>query len=66
MFVVCRAVPYSTISKIESWPIPDKEGYSILSMTVGAGGTSRYWLYYFPSQYVAALKIRVLGVQSLI
>ncbi|KAG2484360.1 hypothetical protein HYH03_016779 [Edaphochlamys debaryana] len=61
-----QKVPYGSITKIESWPIEGNEAYSMLALTLGVGGTSRYWLYFFPSQYVAGLKIRILGVQSLI
>ncbi|KXZ53299.1 hypothetical protein GPECTOR_7g1193 [Gonium pectorale] len=61
-----QKVPYSTITKIESWPIEGNEAYSIVALHLGVGGTSKYWLYFFPSQYVSGLKIRILGVQSLI
>ncbi|GLC34804.1 hypothetical protein PLESTB_001166300 [Pleodorina starrii] len=61
-----QKVPYGTIGKIESWPIEGNEGYSIVALHLGAGGTSKYWLYYFPSQYVSGLKIRILGVQALL
>ncbi|PNH00712.1 Ubiquitin domain-containing protein UBFD1 [Tetrabaena socialis] len=61
-----QKVPYGSISKIESWPVEGNEGYSIVAIHLGVGGTSKYWLYYFPSQYVAGVKIRILGVQSLI
>ncbi|GFR47911.1 hypothetical protein Agub_g9711 [Astrephomene gubernaculifera] len=61
-----QKVPYGTVSKIESWPLPDHPGYSLLALHLGTGGVSKYWIYFFPSQYVAGLKIRVLGVQSLI
>lgn len=29
-------------------------------------GTGTYYLYWFPSQHVASLKIRILGVESLL
>ncbi|KAG2433827.1 hypothetical protein HXX76_008184 [Chlamydomonas incerta] len=61
-----QKVPYSSISKIESWPVEGNEAYSVLALHLGVGGTSRYWLYFYPSQYVAGLKIKILGVQSLI
>jgi hypothetical protein len=44
------AVPYGSISKIESWPIAEHPGYSVVSLGLGAGSSSRYWLYFFPSQ----------------
>ncbi|KAG2446432.1 hypothetical protein HYH02_008424 [Chlamydomonas schloesseri] len=61
-----QKVPYGSITKIESWPVEGNEAYSILALHLGVGGTSRYWLYFYPSQYVAGLKIKILGVQSLI
>jgi hypothetical protein len=60
------AVPYSTITKIESWPIAEAPGYSVLALHLGVGGASRYWLYFYPSQYVSGIKIRLLGVQALL
>jgi len=61
-----QKVPLSSISKIEGFPIEGKEEYSIVVLYLGSGESSRYWLYYFPSQHVASLKIRVLGVSSLL
>ena len=61
-----QKVPYSSISKIESWPIEGKEEYSIVALSLGSGSTSKYWIYFFPSQHTAALKIRILGVSSLL
>lgn len=66
MVCVCPAVPYGSISKIESYPIEGEEEYSILALHLGSGGTSKYWLYYVPSQYVAAIKVRIIGVMALI
>lgn len=62
----CAAVPYSTITKIETFPIEGKEEYSIVALNLGSGNSSKYWLYFFPSQHTAALKIRILGVESLL
>lgn len=56
----------SSITKIESFPIEGQEEYSILALHLGSGTSSRYLLYFFPSQYVAGLKIRILGVESLL
>eukprot|EP00877_Chromochloris_zofingiensis_P006326 jgi/Chrzof1/1947/Cz10g27140.t1 len=61
-----QKVPYGSISKIESYPIEGEEEYSILALHLGSGGTSKYWLYYVPSQYVAAIKVRIIGVMALI
>jgi hypothetical protein len=54
------------MTKIDAWPLPALEGYSMVSLHLGVGGTSRYWLYFFPSQYTSGIKIRLLGVQSLL
>ncbi len=35
------AVPYGTITKIESFPIEGKEEYSILSLHLGSGASSK-------------------------
>lgn len=61
-----QKVPYSTISKIESWPIEGKSEYSIVALSLGSGSSSKYWIYFFPSQHTASLKIRILGVASLL
>lgn len=61
-----QKVAYSMISKIEAHPIDGQEEYSIMSLNVGHGAASRYWLYFVPSQYVASIKIRILGVASLL
>ncbi|GAX73072.1 hypothetical protein CEUSTIGMA_g525.t1 [Chlamydomonas eustigma] len=61
-----QKVPLSSISKIEGFPIEGKEEYSIVVLYLGSGESSRYWLYYFPSQHVASLKIRILGISSLL
>lgn len=65
--VLCpAAVPYASVTKIESWPIKEHAGYSVLALHLGSGGSSKYWLYFFPSQYVAGIKIRLIGVQALL
>ncbi|KAJ9527990.1 hypothetical protein QJQ45_005565 [Haematococcus lacustris] len=53
-----QRVPLGSITKIESQPIKDKEELSIVALQLGSG---KLWLYFFPSQYVAGLKIRILG-----
>lgn len=60
-----QKVAYAMISKIESFSIEGQEEYSILSLQIGSSSSTRYWLYYVPSQFVAAIKLRVLGVMSL-
>jgi len=64
--VSTQKVPYASVSKIESFPIEDKPEYSILALHLGSGGSSKYWLYYVPSQYVAAVKVKLIGVIALI
>ena len=59
-------MPVNTISKIEAFPIEGREEYSIVALHLGSGASSKYWMYFFPSQYVAGLKIRILGVESLL
>lgn len=51
------------MTKIDSWPIKEHPGYSVLALHLGSG---KYWLYFFPSQYVAGIKIRLVGVQALL
>lgn len=57
-----QKVPYNAVSKIESFPIEGHEGYSIMSLQLGSVGQSKYWLYFVPSQYVAAIKSKILGL----
>lgn len=61
-----QKVSYSMISKIESFCVEGCEEYSIVSLQIGPSSSTRYWLYYVPSQYVAAIKLRILGVMSLL
>lgn len=61
-----QKLPYGSIAKIESWPIAEHPGYSVVSLGLGAGSSSRYWLYFFPSQYVSGIKIRLIGLRALI
>lgn len=58
-----QKIPYSSVRSIESWPIEGQEEYSIVALALGAG---KYWLYFFPSQLVSTLKVRVLGIGALI
>ncbi|MEW5314245.1 MAG: hypothetical protein WDW38_005756 [Sanguina aurantia] len=57
---------YGSIRKIEATPIEGQEEYSILSLNLGTTSSSIMRLYFFPSQHVASIKIRILGVQSLV
>lgn len=59
-----KKVSYGSISSIKAQVIPDNPGYSILKVQLGASGS--LWMYFIPSQYVSAIKMRVLGVGSLL
>jgi len=61
-----QKIPYSSISKIEAQAIEGNEKYSILRVLLGASSANSYWIYWVPSQYVAAIKMRILGVASLL
>lgn len=60
-----QKVPYSTITKIETFPIDGQEEYSIVALNLGSA-SSKCWLYFVPSQHTASLKIRILGLESLL
>ncbi|MEW5306871.1 MAG: hypothetical protein WDW36_009308 [Sanguina aurantia] len=64
--VSTQKVAYGSIRKIEATPIEGQEEYSILSLNLGTTSSSVMRLYFFPSQHVASIKIRILGVQSLV
>lgn len=57
---------YSQIKKIESYVIEGHEDYSMVAFHLIAEGKGKYWLYWFSSQYTAALKVRIIGVSALI
>ncbi|KAL0024322.1 hypothetical protein WJX79_008441 [Trebouxia sp. C0005] len=59
-------VYYSQIRKIESHVIEGHEEYSMVALHLNAEGKGKYWLYWFPSQFTAALKVRIIGVAALI
>lgn len=61
-----QKVYYTQIKKIESHVIKDHEEYSMIALHLNAEGKGKYWLYWFPSQYVAAIKLRIIGVSALI
>ena len=65
-----QKILYSSVSRIEAQEIggegEGKGGYSIVRIQLGAAAANSYWLYYVPSQYVAAIKLRILGVASLL
>lgn len=61
-----QKVPYASIHNVETFPIEGQEEYSIMTLQLGSSSTSKYWLYYVPSQYVAAIKMRILGISALL
>jgi hypothetical protein len=58
-----QKVAYGSVRRIEAWPIDGDEAYSILALHLGAG---KLWVYWFPSQLVSTIKVRVIGVGALI
>lgn len=61
-----QKVPYNAIKQIESHVIEGHEEYSIVALHLHSQGKGKYWLYWFPSQFTAALKMRIIGVSALI
>jgi len=51
--------PLGAIRSISSQPIPGCEQYHIVALQHGTTAASTLWLYWFPAQYVAALKTLV-------
>lgn len=60
-FWFVSTVSYNMITKIESYLLVDKEEYSILSLQIGPSSSTRYWLYFIPSQLVSDIKLRIFG-----
>ncbi|GBF90055.1 hypothetical protein Rsub_02763 [Raphidocelis subcapitata] len=58
-----QKVSYGSVRAIEAAPIDGDEGYSIVALVLGAG---KLFLYFFPSQLVSTLKMRVLGLGALL
>lgn len=61
-----QKIPFSSIARLEAQAIEGTPEYSILRVQLGAAATSNYWLYWVPSQHVAAIKMRILGVAALL
>ncbi|DBA87906.1 TPA: Ubiquitin domain-containing protein ubfd1 [Trebouxia sp. C0004] len=61
-----QKVYYSQIKKIESHVIEGEEEYSMVAFHLNEEGEGKYWLYWYPSQYTAALKVRTIGVSTVI
>lgn len=54
-------LPMSSIRNVISEPIEGHEEYHILAIQLGPTEASRYWMYWFPAQYVDAVKDIILG-----
>jgi hypothetical protein len=61
-----QKIPFSSIAKLEAQVIEGQPEYSILRVQLGAAATSNYFVYWVPSQHVAAIKMRILGVAALL
>jgi len=51
----------SQIKDVVSEPIHGHEEYHIMGLQLGPTEASRYWLYWVPAQYVAAIKEAIIG-----
>lgn len=51
----------SSIRNVISEPIADHEDYHIMALQLGPTEASRYWIYWVPAQYVAAIRKTILG-----
>ena len=51
--------PLGAIRSVTSQPIPGFEQYHIVALQHGTSAASALWLYWFPAQYIAALKTLV-------
>jgi len=54
-------LPMSSIRNVLSEAIEGQEEYHILAIQLGPTEASRYWIYWFPAQYVDAVKDTILG-----
>lgn len=54
-------LPMTSIRNVVSEPIEGHEEYHILAIQLGPTEASRYWIYWFPAQYVEAVKNTILG-----
>ncbi|XP_014661801.1 PREDICTED: ubiquitin domain-containing protein UBFD1-like isoform X3 [Priapulus caudatus] len=54
-------IPMASIKNIVSEAIEKHEQYHIVGIQLGPTEASRYWIYWFPAQYVDALKDTVMG-----
>ena len=61
IIVVSTEINYGSITSIKSEPIIGHEEYSIVGLQIGKSDASTYFLYWFPTNYVDALKDEILG-----
>lgn len=54
-------IPMSSIRNVISEAIEGQEEYHILAIQLGPTEASRYWIYWFPAQYVDSVKNTILG-----
>jgi len=54
-------LPMTSIRNVISEPIEGHEEYHMLAIQLGPTEASRYWIYWFPAQYVDAVKNTILG-----
>jgi len=54
-------LPMTSIRNVISEPIDGHEEYHMLAIQLGPTEASRYWIYWFPAQYVDAVKNTILG-----
>jgi len=54
-------IPMSSIRNVVSEAIEGHEEYHILALQLGPTEASRYWIYWFPAQYVDSVKSTILG-----
>ncbi|KAK0163651.1 hypothetical protein PV327_007312 [Microctonus hyperodae] len=54
-------IPMNSIKGVHSEPIHDHTEYHIMAIQLGPTDASRYWIYWVPAQYIAAIKDAILG-----
>lgn len=60
-----QKIPYGSVTSMETQTIKEQPEYSIMRVQLGHSTNSNYWLYWVPSQSVAGIKMRVLGLEAL-
>ncbi|XP_011862608.1 PREDICTED: ubiquitin domain-containing protein UBFD1-like isoform X2 [Vollenhovia emeryi] len=54
-------IPMNSIKGVHSEPIHDHPEYHVMAIQLGTTEASRYWIYWVPAQYIAAIKDAILG-----